>query len=340
MNVGWLLIIIGGIRSFFIEFKLFQLVVKEGGNFFSLRIFERGKHFMKSILMGKNAACWLMKNIEHTVVGINPKQFFMLGEGDTAYTLHQGTNSFGQFLLVSELKASGHRRSVIIPGGKAQNGWKVFRLELRKMLEPNQYALGGSGQAKFVSQPQRGRSGFHPSRSFAEILKGQVQQRDVTQLQLITTKDKDKNLTQGEFMERQNQARGLLAMYLKLTSAKVGEIPMGKPVKMVVGGGDRREQCSKVDTKLGKQLPVEKWKRIPVSFSLNSISNENGKRSDLRRSCWIGSGLIVQVDVKGRRRVSWDSNKGGVKSFKWVTRACKELGKGKLGLGSNKLAAQ
>ena len=70
----------GGIHSFFIEFKLFQLVVEEGGNFFSLRIFERGKHFMKSVFMGKNVALWLMRNIEHTVVGVNPKQFFMLGK--------------------------------------------------------------------------------------------------------------------------------------------------------------------------------------------------------------------------------------------------------------------
>ena len=62
-------------------------MVGEGGKFFSLRIFERGKHFMKSVFIGKNATLWLMKNIEHTVVRINPKQFFTLGEGDTAYTL-------------------------------------------------------------------------------------------------------------------------------------------------------------------------------------------------------------------------------------------------------------
>ena len=77
----------GGIRSFFIEFKPFQLVVEEGGKFFSLSIFERGKHFMKSVFMGKNSSLWLMKNIEHMVVRINPKQFFTLREGDTAYTL-------------------------------------------------------------------------------------------------------------------------------------------------------------------------------------------------------------------------------------------------------------
>ena len=96
---------------------------------------------------------------------------------------------------MSELKVGRRQRSVIIPGGKAQNGWKVFGLELRKMLELDQYALGCSGQAKFVSQPQRRMSGFHPSRCFVETLKGQVQSGDVIQSQHITTKDKDKNMS-------------------------------------------------------------------------------------------------------------------------------------------------
>ena len=85
----------GGIRSFFIESKLFQLVVEEGGNCFVLRIFERGKYFMKSMFMSKSMALSLMKNIEHTVVGVNPKQFFTLREGDTTYILQRGSNSFG-----------------------------------------------------------------------------------------------------------------------------------------------------------------------------------------------------------------------------------------------------
>ena len=60
----------GGVCRFFIESKFFQLVVEEGGRYFLLRIFERGKYFM-----GKNAAHWLMNNIEHTVVGVNSKVF-------------------------------------------------------------------------------------------------------------------------------------------------------------------------------------------------------------------------------------------------------------------------
>ena len=59
----------GGFHSFFIESRIFQLVIEEGGRYFSLQIFERGKYFMRSFLMGKSAAQWLMKNIEHIVVG-------------------------------------------------------------------------------------------------------------------------------------------------------------------------------------------------------------------------------------------------------------------------------
>ena len=36
----------GGFRSFFIESKSFQLVIEEGGNFFSFKIFEWGKYYM------------------------------------------------------------------------------------------------------------------------------------------------------------------------------------------------------------------------------------------------------------------------------------------------------
>ena len=97
----------GGFQSFFIKSKLFQLVVEEGGNFFSLKIFERGKYYMQSVFMGKSAALWIMQNLELIVIGVNPKQFFTFKEGDIAYTLQRGSNSFGQYLSVTELKVSG-----------------------------------------------------------------------------------------------------------------------------------------------------------------------------------------------------------------------------------------
>ena len=46
-------------------------------------------------------------------------------------------------------------------------------------------------------------------------------------------------------------------MNQKLTGAKVGDFPMGKFDKMVVGGGDRREQCINEETEVGEQNQAE-----------------------------------------------------------------------------------
>ena len=74
----------------------------------------------------------------------------------------------------------------------------------------------------------------------------------MTQSHHLTAKDKGKNLIQEELVEKwQNQSRELLAMNLKLTSAKVEDILAGKLGTTVVGGGERREQCINVDTNLG-----------------------------------------------------------------------------------------
>ena len=83
---------------------------------------------MKSVFMGKNVALWLMKSIEQIVDGISPKYFYLFKEGDLAYTLQRSSNSFGLFLLLTEFKVGGSRRSIIIPVGRGKNGWRVFRL--------------------------------------------------------------------------------------------------------------------------------------------------------------------------------------------------------------------
>ena len=103
-----------------------------------------------------------MKSIEQIIVGINPKYFYSFKEGDLAYTLQRSSNSFGLFLLLIELKVGRSRRSIIILVGKAKNGWRVFGLKLRKMLEPENYVNGGTGQSKFVAQLHKDNSGVKP----------------------------------------------------------------------------------------------------------------------------------------------------------------------------------
>ena len=132
---------------------------------------------MKSVFMGKNVALWLMKSIEQIVVGISPKYFYLFKEGDLAYTLQRSSNSFGLFLLLTELKIGGSRRSI-----RGKNGWRVFGLELRKMLEPENYVNGGTGQPKFVAQLHKVNSGVQHFKSFANMVRGhEVQVRGRTQ---------------------------------------------------------------------------------------------------------------------------------------------------------------
>ena len=278
----------GGIRSFFIESKLFQLVVEEGGNFFVLHIFERGKYFMKSVFMGKSAALWLMKNIEHMVIGVNPKQFFTLREGDTAYTLQRGSNSFGQFLLVTELKIGRLRRSVIILKGKEKHGWKAFGLELRKMLEPNQYAFGGSGQLEFIPQAQKRNSVFHPSRSFVETVKGPMQAKGGIH-SLHKTKAIGQNIIDEAMGDKQqNRMKEMTAMPLYQSRKQVVDGLVGQPGTATVRGGEGRERSINLGINVGENLPVQNQIKSPLIFSFNSNKTENGKGRDLRDHVGLG----------------------------------------------------
>ena len=99
---------------------------------------------------------------------VSPKQFFTFKEGDIAYTLRRGSNSFGQYLSVTELKVGGLRRTIIIPARKLQQGWRTFGIELRRLLEPSQYAVG---TLKFVPYRSKQIPKYQPARSYVEAVK-------------------------------------------------------------------------------------------------------------------------------------------------------------------------
>ena len=66
------------------------------------------------------------------------------------------------------------RRSIIISASKAQQGWRAFGIELRRMLEPSHYVLGGPKALPYKSKLG---SEIHLSRSFVETVKASVQVR-------------------------------------------------------------------------------------------------------------------------------------------------------------------
>ena len=145
-----------------------------------------------------------------------------------------------------------------------------------------------------------------------------------------------------------------MGVYLRITSAKVGDFSVDKSDKMEVVGGARRELCIYEVAEVGEKNLADTRIRFP-SISLNSKDYEKGKESDARRSCSSGRGLVVEVDVIGRRRVFWDRKKGGdskirgesraveweckieaSKALKWVPRGTKQVVvKPTMGLGTS-----
>ena len=111
-----------------------------------------------------------------------------------------------------------------------------------------------------------------------------------------------------------------MGVNLRFTGAKVGDFPMDKYDKMEVVGGARREICIYEVAEVGEQNLADTRIRFP-SISLNSKDYEKGKKSDARRSGWSGRGLVVEVDVIGRRRVFWDRRKGGDTKIRGESRA-------------------
>ena len=65
-------------------------------------------------------------------------------------------------------------------------------------------------------------------------------------------------------------------------------------------------------------------RRFPLKFISNLNESVYGKEHELRNSYWTGEGLTVEVNGEGKRHVAWNSNKGGLRSSKWVTRSQRE----------------
>ena len=320
----------GGFRSFFIESKFFQLVVEEGGNFFSLKIFERGKYFMKSVFMGKHAAQWFMHTVEHSVIGVKPKLFFTFREGDTAYTVQQGSNQFGQYLSVTEIKVGGLRRTIIIPAGRAQQGWRVFGIELRRLLNPSQYAMG---DPKFIPHRLKLSSEVHSSRTFVETLKGPVQRRDMKQAQQPILSDKA-TIRIAESLTKSPRDNPHMQVV-------VFDSQTGNSAPTAVGGVERRDRRINGEKQPEAKIPQGNRLRFPLRF--NTISNSkqiaSGTERDRRNYSWLRKGLIVEVKENCRRRVFWEHVTKREQKSMWVSRGTTAPVSNSVGLGPSSLKA-
>ena len=153
----------GGSVFFFVESKSFEFSVEEGGMFYQLRIYERGRDSLRSIFMGRGSAKRLLFYVEELISGQSSGQFARsCREGDKCFILQLGSNSHGAFLLISELTHGRRKGSIVVPEGKTGSGWRGFGLHLRKVLDPESLA------------PKQAITGIFTdaSKSFASVVAG------------------------------------------------------------------------------------------------------------------------------------------------------------------------
>ena len=71
------------------------------------------------------------------------------------------------------------------------------------------------------------------------------------------------------------------------------------------------------------QILADPRSRVP-SISLNSKVHDKRKKSDVGSSGWAGRSLVVDVDVTGRRRVSWERKR---RDGSWLSDAPRAAGR-------------
>ena len=134
--------VMGGSLFFFIESKSFEFSVEEGGTFFLLRIFERGRDSLRSVFMGKESAKRMLSMMEDFISTKPPGHFARsVRDGETVFILQLGSNAHGSFIMISELLHGRRKGFLIVPEGKSGSGWRGFSLHLRKAIAPGTLAI-------------------------------------------------------------------------------------------------------------------------------------------------------------------------------------------------------
>ena len=163
----------------------------------------------------------------------------------------------------------------------------------------------GENGPKFIPQVWRFNLEAH-SRTFTEVVQGfhgRIEDRKKPMQPAVSVK--------GKIPHKGEEKMGEI---LRITGAKVGDFPVKLSDKMEGVGGVRRESCILEEAEGGEQTLADPRISVPSS-SLNSKVSDKRKKSDVWSAGWSRRGLVVEVDVIGRRRVFWErKRRGGMKS--------------------------
>uniref|UniRef100_A0A2N9FXG6 Uncharacterized protein n=1 Tax=Fagus sylvatica TaxID=28930 RepID=A0A2N9FXG6_FAGSY len=166
----------GGVRSFRIEFKRFDLI-REGDGIDLVSLIESGRYMRHSVSMGKEGARWLAKCIEVNIARETERAFIrMFKEGDKGYVIRRFTNTNGRYLELTNYGRGGCKGRLAIPEGQNQSGWRGFNKELTLLLNPSPVDTKHGQDYKNLAEdntkkriPAKDRLG--PAASYADLLR-------------------------------------------------------------------------------------------------------------------------------------------------------------------------
>ena len=155
------------------------------------------------------------------------------------------------------------------------------------------------GALKFVPYRSKQIPKCQPAKSYVEAAKAPVQAR------LKLNKEKEKvqvgTVTNAVEIPCDNYQAQVV----------VSETQAGSFPQAAVDGREGGDGGINGKNKFEEKIPVGIKFNIPLKTNLNSNLVEFGKLSDRRKARWLGRGLTVCVNEYEKRRVSWDSVKGG-----------------------------
>ena len=97
----------GGVRSFRIESKRFDLI-REGNGVDAVSLLEIGRYMRHLVTMGKEGARWLRKCIEENIVRETENAFVRtFREQDKGYVIRRFENKCGRYLEIADYGRGG-----------------------------------------------------------------------------------------------------------------------------------------------------------------------------------------------------------------------------------------
>nr|POE68099.1 hypothetical protein CFP56_19753 [Quercus suber] len=148
---------------------------------------------------------------------------------------------------------------------------------------------------------------IHPSRSFVDTVKAPLQVRKQLHQPSIRETEEIQVVENTTPPPRDIAGNQVVAL----------EVPTNIAIPIAMGGVEGSHRDTNGVAKSKEKIPEQNKFKLH-NLNLNDVGS--GREHQIRRSSWLGKGLIVEVNEFGKRRVFWQHYRGDKQTVKWVAR--------------------